>query len=138
MIVSLVPSEYADREWPHVADFLSKAVKTSGGRWDMDAVLAEVKAGQQHLFIVYDEDKEETKAAWTSKFIDYPSSKALQTLFIGGSGYDEWIEEVNEFIKSWAEDNGCNFVEFTGRKGWERKLKDIGWTPEYCSYRMEV
>ena len=98
----------------------------------------EVKAGQQHLFIVYDEDKEETKAAWTSKFIDYPSSRALQTLFIGGSGYDEWIEEVNEFIKSWAEDNGCNFVEFTGRKGWERKLKGIGWTSEYCSYRMEV
>lgn len=138
MIVSLVPSEYIDREWPHVANYLNKAIVSSGGRWDLNSVLKEVKSGDQHLFIVYDEEKEETKAAWTSKFISYPNSKSLQALFIGGSGYDEWIEEVNEFMKSWAEDNGCNFVEFTGRKGWERRLKNIGWTPEYYSYRMEI
>jgi len=138
MIVSLVPPEYVDKEWPHVADLLLKAILFSGGRWDIESVREEVRAGRQHLFLVYDEDKKETKAAWTSKFVEYPGSKALQTLFIGGSGYDEWFGEVNNLIKSWAEDNDCNFVEFIGRKGWERKLKKIGWTSEYCSYRMEV
>ena len=138
MIVSLVPPEYVDKEWPHVADLLLKAILFSGGRWDIESVREDVKAGRQHLFLVYDEDKKETKAAWTSKFVEYPGSKALHAVFIGGSGIGEWIGEVNNFIKSWAKDNDCNFVEFTGRKGWERKLKKIGWTSEYCSYRMEV
>ena len=138
MIVSLVPVEYIDREWDHVANLISKAVQRSGGRWDIGSVYEEVKAGYQQLFIVYDEDKQETKAAWTSKFLDYPGAKSLQTIFIGGSGYDEWFDEVNDFIKRWASENDCKFVEFIGRKGWERKLKKIGWTSEYYSYRMEI
>lgn len=138
MIVSMVPIEYVDREWGRVANLLCKAIVYSGGRWDIGSVYQEIKAGNQHLFIVYDEDEEEMKAAWTSKFVYHPGVKSLQTLFIGGSGYDKWFHEVNEFIKNWAKDNDCKFVEFIGRKGWERKLKKIGWTPEYLSYRMEI
>ena len=90
------------------------------------------------MFIVYDEDEEKTKAAWTSMFVYHPGAKSLQTLFIGGTGYDEWFGEVNDFIRRWAKDNDCKFVEFIGRKGWEIKLKKIGWTSEYYSYRMEI
>ena len=138
MIVSLVPPEYVDKEWPHVANLLAKAIQYSGGRWDIGSVYEEVKAGKQHLFLIYDENNKETKAAWTSKFVEHPGARSLQTLFIGGSGYDDWFEEVNDFIRRWADDNVCKFVEFIGRKGWERKLKKIGWTSEYYSYRMEV
>jgi hypothetical protein len=117
MIVSLVPAEYIDREWSHVANLISKAVQRSGGRWDIGSVYEQVKAGHQQLFIVYDEDKKETKAAWTSKFVYYPGIKSLQTIFIGGSGYDDWFDEVNNFIRRWASDNDCKFVEFIGRNG---------------------
>ena len=63
MIVSLIPTEYVDKEWSHVANLLCKAILHSGGRWDIGSVYEEVKAGRQHLFIVYDEDEEKTKAA---------------------------------------------------------------------------
>jgi hypothetical protein len=57
----------------------------------------------------------------------------------------EWSKAAPLILKGiqydggrWNKDNGCKFVEFTGRKGWQRKLDKLGWKPEYVSFRMEV
>jgi hypothetical protein len=78
------------------------------------------------------------KAALTTKFVDYPNIRGLKVLFTGGYEGDLWFPEMNKILKGWAKDNGCKFVEFTGRKGWQRKLDKLGWKPEYVSFRMEV
>jgi len=41
-------------------------------------------------------------------------------------------------MRKHAAHNECSHIEFTGREGWTRLLRDTGWKPEYVSYRMEL
>lgn len=36
----------------------------------------------------------------------------------------DFTMDIMSEIESWAKDNGCVLVHFTGRKGWERRLPD--------------
>tara|TARA_R100000426_G_scaffold1434_2_gene2553 strand:- start:5158 stop:5574 length:417 start_codon:yes stop_codon:yes gene_type:complete len=138
MIVTLIPPEYINKEWSKAAPLILKGIQYDGGRWNIGAVYTACTEGLQHLFVVYDDKFENMKAALTTKFVDYPNIRGLQVLFTGGYEGDLWFPEMNKILKGWAKDNNCKFVEFTGRKGWQRKLDKLGWKPEYVSFRMEV
>jgi len=144
--VSLVDPNYVSAVWDRVEPILGKSLHTAHGRFTMESILREIVNFQQHLWIVFNDDKE-IVAALTTRFMDYPDKRMLAGQFLGGRDIMQWRDPMLETLERWAKDNHCAGVEMTGRKGFfcagvemtGRKgffkvLAPHGWTPEYTVF----
>lgn len=112
--------------WPIVAPLLAKAVALSGGRYDMRAVLAQLRDERAQLWVVYDENSV-VAAAFTARRAVYPCSSWLTIEFLGGEGVTEWLPAVEGTLTAYAIEAGLEGVEMVGRVGWTKPLAAFGW-----------
>ena len=133
MQVSLVDHNYVSAIWNQVEPILGKSLLTAHGRYTMKSILREIVNFEQHLWIVFDDDKK-IIAALTTRFVDYPDKRLLAGQFLGGEKIMQWRDSMLETLERWAKDNNCDGVEMTGRKGFTKVLAPHGWTPEYTVF----
>ena len=131
--VSLVDPNYVSAVWDRVEPILGKSLHTAHGRFTMESILREIVNFQQHLWVVFNDDKE-IVAALTTRFVDYPDKRLLAGQFFGGKDIMQWRDPMLETLERWAKDNHCAGVEMTGRKGFAKVLAPHGWTPEYTVF----
>lgn len=58
-------------------------------------------------------------------------------VFLAGGDLDE-IKATQPWLEETAKANGCKYLSLTGRRGWERSLKDQGWRLQYITLYKEV
>ena len=133
MQVSLVDHNYVSAIWDQVEPILGKSLSTAHGRYTMKSILREIVNFEQHLWIVFDDDKK-IIAALTTRFVNYPDKRLLAGQFLGGEKIMQWRDPMLETLERWAKDNNCDGVEMTGRKGFTKVLAPHGWTPEYTVF----
>jgi|TARA_R110000824_G_scaffold179000_1_gene359001 hypothetical protein len=133
MKVSLVDPEYLHLIWDETSLILGKSIETAHGRYSIDHIEHDILSGEQHLWIVFDEDKKVTSAL-TTRFVSYPGKLLLVGQFLGGRDIMSWRNAMLETLERWAVDNSCDGMEMTGRRGFERVLAPHGWTPEYTVF----
>jgi len=131
--VSLVDHNYVSAIWDQVEPILGKSLPTAHGRYTMKSILREIVNFEQHLWIVFDDDKK-IIAALTTRFVNYPDKRLLAGQFLGGEKIMQWRDPMLETLERWAKDNNCDGVEMTGRKGFTKVLAPHGWTPEYTVF----
>lgn len=61
--------------------------------------------------------------------------KLCQMLVVGGEGMGDWLRFEPE-IAEYAREQGCDFIEVAGRKGWARVMPD--YEPVYMIYRRTL
>ena len=133
MQVSLVDHNYVAAVWGQVAPLLEKSIHTAHGRYTMEDILREIVNFEQHLWVVFDDDKK-IIAALTTRFINYPRKRILAGKFLGGERIMRWRDDMLDTLENWARDNHCHGVEMTGRRGFEKVLSSHGWTPDYTVF----
>ena len=133
MQVSLVDHNYVSAIWNQVEPILGKSLLTAHGRYTMKSILREIVNFEQHLWVVFDDDKK-IIAALTTRFVNYPDKRLLAGQFLGGEKIMQWRDPMLETLERWAKDNNCDGVEMTGRKGFTKVLAPHGWTPEYTVF----
>lgn len=108
-----VPAHF-DRLRPHVEAALSEGFYTVD---DVIKALAENRAqfwpGKDSVII--------------TEIQDYPNEKVIQVWVAGGDMAE--IIAMAPGIESWGRLNGCSSVLVEGRQGWNRVLKDHGYSP---------
>jgi len=73
------------------------------------------------------------KCACVTEIIEYPRLKALNFFLIGGD-LSELLQKMEPAVIAWAKAAGCTRVASTGRKGWSKALKPLGY--EHVLYTM--
>lgn len=129
MKVSIVPYDRVAECWDEVAPLLKPAVEQSLGRFTLEDVYHLVVTQESHLWVVLDED--EIIATCTTTFTQYPRKRMLTGQFLGGTRLREWVKDLDEMLQRWGRDHGCAGIELTGRRGWVRALRDIGWNATF-------
>jgi hypothetical protein len=134
---TLVPVEETKTVWNEVAPMLQRALDTTPGFYDIPSLFEVILSGQQHLWVVFDEEDAETDliAAFTTMFMIYPLAKTLTVPFMGGDRMDEWFWEGFKVIDQFARHNNCHGIEAYGRKGWEKWLGE-GWKPMHSFLKV--
>ena len=133
MEVSLVDPKYLYLILDETLATLGKSVGTAHGRYSMGHIVQEILNGDQHLWVVLDEDSK-VISALTTKFVSYPGKLLLAGQFLGGEKIMRWRALMLETLERWAIDNNCDGMEMTGRRGFEKVLRPHGWTPEYTVF----
>lgn len=134
-------------------------VKTSElcGVWEMVEPLLRLsllRGGCAHLYSVGDvfvSLKREDRQLWlgfntlgkvegfaVTEIIDYPKARVLQIFALGGKDFYKIKDSGWELLESFALNTGCDYINFSGRLGWKKEMKDKGLnvTANY-SYKLE-
>lgn len=53
---------------------------------------------------------------------------AVEVVLVGGHGFRDWIDLLDERIGAWARDEGATVLRAFGRRGWARVLSEQGWS----------
>ena len=69
------------------------------------------------------------ETAIVTEFVVFPNKKVLHILCIAGK-YEE-VEEIYKSIENYAREIGIDKITGSGRKGWLRKVKHLGFKQEY-------
>lgn len=130
MIVTMVPSEYAETELFLMYPMVMKTLEYSGGRYNFEWLAEELKTMKQSLWIVVDDNS--TRLGFlTVRILEYPTGlKTLCYEMAGGSLEDngESIALMQETMEEYGRYTGCSKIEVRGRVGWRNRMKEHGYT----------
>ena len=132
MNVLIVPQDDINKVFPIVRDYLDKAAKLSGGRYTIEEVYENVRFNNQQLWIAFNDT--EIVASAVTELISYSKIKTLVGHFIGGKDLESWKQPIVDALAKFAKAEGCDRIEFMGRRGWGKPLKKIGWQESYRVY----
>lgn len=112
--------------WGAIAPFIEKAARESNDELDMDVIKDKVAKNAVLIAAIYDDDV--MIAAVGFELFTYESGKrVLHILAAGGERVDEWFNQIEQIATELGKAEDCDAVYIIGRKGWERKLKHLGY-----------
>lgn len=131
MEIVYVKPENIGTAWPMFRDYAEQVMEVSAGRRTGGKLLLDLFQGHEILWLVMEED--EAIGFCTMQFIQYDSVKLLRVNMLAGDRFDEWRDEMNHRLEVFAQENGAVGLELIGRKGWVRKLADLGWRERFVT-----
>ena len=114
------PEEW-EVQWQRCKSLIEKAIEYQDS-YTIDDVEAKIRNGIALLW-----PGKET--AIVTEFVVFPNKKVLHILCIAGK-YEE-VEEIYKSIENYAREIGIDKITGSGRKGWLRKVKHLGFKQEY-------
>lgn len=106
-------------------DLIEQSIKRANNAEYIDTadLVNKVLQGQSDMWLSVGKD-EETKGCFLVAVAQYPKSVGIFSEATAGKfNFDDMFPKVEQFYK----ELGYQFVEISGRKGWERVLKPMGY-----------
>lgn len=119
--------EDVDSSWDQAGPLLQKAIDKSDGEYSQDDILRLIMSGEMQLWGAFDIEEDVMLMAMVTEIIIYPQHKSAWIVLSGGTRLDDWFEGIHNLLLRWAKYHGCKNIRITGRTGWERKLKHLGY-----------
>ncbi len=136
MELRVVPSRFLRGNWRSIKKILQTALPYSGDTWTLESIYKDLKDEYCQLWVAIN-DKYEIQAVCVTKIVIYPTGKRLSIVVVAGFNIQEWISYFKA-IERFAEDKGCDIIEFVGRPGWERMLKRKGFHKTHIVMRYII
>lgn len=114
-----VPTDIVHMIWPRVEPLIA-TVAEMAGIYTAHEILDRLLNRTAQLWVAVNGEK--IVMACVTEILNY-RRKECNILICSGSRRKNWIGFL-EVIKDWARDQGCQAMTLTGRKGWQRVLRD--------------
>lgn len=136
MKVSLVPIEHINAVWDRIKPILDPAVAVTNGRYTTYDVYVAAQQSRMQLWIAFEDQS--IYGIQVTCITDYPSKRALTSLFTGGTKLRQWRNDMMGILDMWAKDNECEVIEGYGKEGWLKMLEPYGVTRGLIMFEKEV
>ena len=121
-ITAVTPGQ-AQEHWDVFEPMLSASCAKSRGRDTVEKCKTDIQSGNAVLWAIHDDDGF-VKACGLAEIQERTDGKVCVIRQMGGKAMRDWLTTI-ETIKEFGRLNGCNRVEFEGRKGWGRVVPDV-------------
>lgn len=122
--------------WPHVSRYLSDALKHTDDEMTLFDVHQALQRGDMWLLVsTTGNESNWADAAFVVQVHEYPRCKALHVFLAGGGHIREWIEPLVEKLEQGCATIGATRIEFCGRLGFERVLREYATTTHFVLVR---
>lgn len=137
--VSIIPSGHVRNVLTEILPMLDKAAAVTNGRMTTDDIIAEIVSGQVTLWIAFDtEQGNKIFGVLLSKIVNYYRRRMTSVTFCAGERASDWMDLMIDKLFTFSKDQGCDSVEWTGRKGWERFLHRYGLKVKYSLFELDI
>lgn len=120
MIIEIVPTPAVSTIWDSVKDLITK---TNDDVLNDNDIKGYLLKGDYTLWVAIDEETRKVIAAMTTEFAYYPRDKVCRVVTLAGERMKEWIGNL-DMVEDWAKEQGCNYLDMYGRRGWTKVLSD--------------
>ncbi len=119
-----------------VMPYLSEAAARTKGRSSTDDIVRTIFTGHYALWIVFDKSTNRVHGCFVTEVKVYPRCNLLcvQHCVIDQQHMESMEERMQEIASKYAEDCGCNGIEFTGRPGWKKHAEKHGYSSNSVTY----
>ena len=111
------------REW------IEAALQYTGGTHEFDDIVEGIRSSRMQLW-------PSNRGCIVTEIVVYPRKKVLN-LFLAGGELDQ-ILDMNDDIKAWAKEHGCEAATMSGRLGGTKLLEPEGWKLLYAHFQKEI
>lgn len=133
MSIHRVTADEAIVEWDFYEALIRRVVRRVQAGAGPEDILSCVQMGSMQLW-----RDGERKGIAVTEIITYPLYKVFLIFMVVGCDFREWLSDGQHQLDSFAKSEGCKFVEFIGRPGWERLCTDFGYTEKFIRMRKEL
>lgn len=119
-----VPAEQLMNVWHKVEPMLARVVKEECG-YTLESLLTELQFSRMQLWVIGDF---QGVVITQIRVCPPPVPPILWVQFFAGDHMQDWLTDWKDVMEAFARHNGCNAIEFAGRKGWN-KISEMH--PEY-------
>lgn len=130
-----VPTEYIPTIWGAVAQELDRALAKADGEMNALDVFAMLMSGQMQLWCAH--EGENPLAYAVTSVENYPQQRAARIHILVGERKSDWLPFIKK-LEHWAISCGCDYVEWFGRKGWEKEMSKYGYHGRYIVCRKRL
>ena len=136
--VRALPPELANMLWPTYLDKIKEAMATHPSETHNSLVelRTDIRKGRALVLQMYEDD--EVAAVGVVEIVDQSDGKMLYIRYLAGDGMEYWLDELHELLIEIAGNYGCQWLGLTGRLGWQRALKHLGFEPVAVELRAGV
>jgi hypothetical protein len=124
-----VVSSLVEWWWPFAGKYVEKAIPFNFGECTAEDIKEACKERQMQLWVIQKDRK--TVGAATTMVVSYTRKKVVRVVTLGGDDFDAWVENALEVLMAWTVEAGCDLAEVCTRKGFEPKLKKLGFDTNY-------
>ena len=135
--ISLVPVGYVSTAIPGLLPYLVESEVWSRGRSKVDDILRFVLNGQMQLWVVFSKEENKLYGHIITEVKAYPQCKMLQVQYCAmEKNHMQYVDDkMQELAEKFAKDMDCNGIEFIGRPGWGKHMKDYGYEVQSITYQ---
>ena len=126
-----IPSYCIDGAWPTAEPLLQKVLDLFDTGFSLDDLKARCKAQEMQLWLRPD-------AAFITEIQIFPQYKCLHIPYIGGTGMEDWFDDVMDQFEAFARHMGCAYVSGCGRRGWVRQGRNRGYEEGFTIVRKKL
>jgi len=135
--ISLVPIGYVSAAIPGILPYLAESEVWSRGRSKVDDILRFVLNGQMQLWVVFSKEENRMYGHIITEVKVYPQCKMLRVQYCAmEKNHMQHVDDkMQELAEKFAKDMDCSGIEFIGRPGWGKHMKDYGYEVQSITYQ---
>ncbi len=123
--------------WPQILERLRAYPDLLTG-YTEEALFNGLMSGKDVLFALHHDSEDLIRILVGATVVNQPARKLLWVQFAVGEGIDGFVSIAKDAFHDIARRLGCTDVMVTGRRGWLRKLKDVGFREESTNMVVSV
>ena len=131
-MITPIPSNTVRFYWDKARPLLEKVLNRIDTGHTPDDVLRKLLLTQMQLWNIND-----WQALAVTQITILPQCKTLEIVYCAGDGVDDWLTPLIVEMKKFKHNMGCQYLEFHGRMGWEKRMKKLGFDKTYITMRFE-
>lgn len=116
--IFVVPRSQIAAAWLEIERCISRVEHRD---WTVEDVRKELEAGRAQAWGLRDES---VLGFWITRIENTYSHKFGLVWIVAGDGLHEGLPFYRKYIEPWFWEQGCEWIELNGRKGWKRVLED--------------
>ena len=128
--ISLVPYGKISYLIPALIRYLNESEMWAMGRASVDDIVRFALTGQMQLWAVYDIESNDIHGFVMTEVKQYPQKKmfVIQYCAMTPNHMKHIEDKMHETADKFAQEMGCQGIEFFGRPGWEPHVKKRGYS----------
>ena len=120
--------------WPQVDEFIISAYQRDDQVVAIDQVYKDLLENKSQLWGFFDET---LKAVVVGRVRAGQRFRGYELYIVAGEGKEHWTQWILP-IEEYARQQSCQELYITGRQGWARVFKDLGYTVKYVTLSKDL
>lgn len=122
--------------WSQYAEYFEQAAMEHPEAFDLEELRRDVASGKLMTIGIF--DGVSMVAGACVELCELREGKTLHVRYLAGDHMEMWLTELHERLQEIARAYGCRWLSLTGRRGWQKRLKVLGWGPVAIQMKCEV